>query len=212
MARVSAFEGELYYYDMILAWVRIIQQKHLLNKAVLLGCGVNEFAENNEFLYSTASTNDVFVRDVDVWVDYGSLPFEDNSIECMISTHLTEPGNSIDSLAELVRTIVPGGYLLIFYFCPYSLVGAQKLMSKATDLYPSLTTSFALKRALSKLSIEIVEENAVSFRPMVFKKKFVDLLYLEILGATILPCFSSCSFMLVRKIVDADIYAYGGCV
>lgn len=197
--RYEAVEGELNFYDIMLAWSRIIKSKYALNGCVLFGCGLNEFANESEFLFSGACHNDFFVNNADVWLDYRQLPFKDDEFDFIVSSHLVEEGVRLDTVSETVRVLNSGGYLLLFYFHAPSICFLQKHFSGNSFKYPGFYTSFSVRRFLFSLDMEVVSLGPVSFRPFASNIDFAKMVYLEFLGATVMPFLSSCSFVLAQK-------------
>lgn len=198
MYRASVVEGEIFFNDLMLAWVRIIQKKYFLSKGGLLGCALNEVALESDFLFSAASRDDYYVKGVDIWVDYNSLPWPSASIEFLISTQFIEPNNNLSAIQEMYRVLSPGGYLLIFTFRKYSLIGLQKQFAKDKKIFPALYSGFQIRKHLTDFGLNIVSENTVSFRP-ILADNYEKYLYLEFLGSTIVPCFGSCELILAKK-------------
>lgn len=211
LIRANVLSGEILFYDLMLAWVRIMQQKYLLLPDLLIGCGLNEFSSDKEFRISLANTQDYFVEGASAWVDYNNLPFRDEEFEFIISTHLAEPHVNLNSLQECARLLASGGYLLVFGFSSFSLLPLQRVFFiKEKQSMPALRSSFAIKNILIKSGLSIVEEQNIAYRPLVDQSSFADLLCMEAVGRSILPWLGSCSLIIAKKEYEALTFDLGG--
>ena len=206
----SARDGQLVFYDLMLAWVRIVSSKYLLNPGVLLGGGINQFAERYDFHFSAAPLSDIFSQNIDLIVDYNNLPFPDEEFDFVVSTGLLQPGSKLSCLHEVSRVLAYGGYAMIFNLSPYSILSLQKIYAKGLPDFPELHTNTSIKSQMQRLGLDVAEEKHIAYRPILPKNKFDDLLYLELLGVTLFPMMSSCSYILFKKDGGAFDFSLGG--
>lgn len=199
MYRVSSVEGELSFYDMMLAWYRIIQKKYDLIDPTLFGCCLNEFASDGEFVLSYGSINDFFVKGVDAWIDYSAMPIRSESIKFIVSTSLVESSSSLASLAEFYRVLDFGGYIIFFYFRKSSLGYVQKIFDSEPTIYPSFHSTTRLRHMLARVGFDVLVAQPVSYRPFVKGQNFGKYLSMEIFGSTLFPFMSTCSLILAKK-------------
>lgn len=210
MIRANVIDGELLFYDLMLAWVRILQQKYHIVPDLLLGCGINENANPNEFKISVANMNDYFVDGVSAWVDYMNLPFGDEAFEFIVSSHLTENHVMLKSLSEVARVLAAGGIMVVFSFSVCSLLSVQKLLHSNSSFMPAMHSYLNIKNILKSEGLTILEEQSIAYRPISSEDRFSDLLYLETLGRAVFPCLSSCSFVVAKKEYEGLTYELGG--
>ena len=201
--RTDVHKGELLFFDIMLAWARILQQKYLLGPPALLGCGLNEVANIGEFRNVFAAPTDFYVEGASVWLDYAELPFQDEAFTQIVTTQILEPTVALSTLSETCRVLDYGGYLIVFYFSACSLLLPQKLFKCNAFELPALHTALSIKRVLNAAGLKVVEERAVAYRPLVPEDKFEELLYLEVLGLTLFPFLSSCSYIVAKKDTEA---------
>lgn len=206
----STRDGQLVFYDLMLAWVRIVRSKFLLNPGLLLGGGINQSAERSDFNFSAAPISDMFLQEIDLILDYNHLPFPDDEFDFIVSTGLLNPGSKLSALHELSRVLAYGGYAMIFNLSPYSILSLQKIMTKDLCDFPALHTNTSVKSIMQKLGLTFIEEKHIAYRPILPKNKFDELLYLELLGVTLFPMMSSCSYILFKKEGEAFNFGLGG--
>ena len=194
----------------MLAWVRIVRSKYLLNPGLLLGGGINQYAEISDFNFSAASISDMFLQDIDLILDYNHLPFPDEEFDFVVSTCLLDLSSKVSVLHEVSRVLAFGGYAMIFNLSPYSILSLQKILSKDLYDFPALHTSSSVKSIMQRIGLTFVEEKHIAYRPILPKNKFDELLYLELLGVTLFPMMSSCSYVLFKKEGEAFDFGLGG--
>ena len=67
----------------------------------------------------------------DAVVDYETMPFRENSLDCVLLHHVLEyTENPHQVLREAARMVVPNGYLMIVGFNPYSLWNVSRFMPR----------------------------------------------------------------------------------
>lgn len=124
--------------------------EHLLQ---LGSCGDNPWLSSMHYTYQwMASPFMLSEHDQVLQCHYSQLPFDRNSMDCIIAPLVLEPfRNSLNLLDEIDRVLKSMGYLILFSFNPFSLWGAA-LKFKFLDCYHGsnikLRTPYTIKRTL----------------------------------------------------------------
>ena len=112
----------------------IAQEKEIIDKfiedkfgyfALQLGGSFVDFLEKsriNRHLFSDGVLTNILF-------DPSSLPFQEESVDLIICPHFIEQGYNEKLFDDLYKTIIPGGYLIVLCFNPFSFAGIRNFFS-----------------------------------------------------------------------------------
>jgi len=195
-------------------WFKTITGKSLLNFEKKIA---NKFTEGKfgyfavqlsdgdiNFLKNSRIKNHLFINGPkkNIVFNEEALPFNSSSIDLIISLHtyekVTNNGNFID---ELFRSIVPGGYLVIATFNPFSLAGIRNYC--AFDNYFPWNTKFTgmkkLQNQLNEAGFTIKEGKIAYYQPIISNQKFFFNKVFENIGGRWFPFFGNIYFIVAEK-------------
>ncbi|WMN59774.1 methyltransferase domain-containing protein [Pseudoalteromonas xiamenensis] len=103
-----------------------------------------------------------FGKHVGVYAEIDELPFAENSVDaCILSQCLEYHSDPHHILREAHRTLIPGGYILISGFNPFSLTGLAHLLPFSSQKLPwsgRFFTPARVKDWLDLLGFEIIAD------------------------------------------------------
>lgn len=141
--------------------------------------------------------------DYRVCSDFTDLPFQPFSIDAVLAFHILQghknPGQILNEISEL---LVGDGYLIIFEFNPYSLLGLQHFfMQDICKLNQNkMCSSYQIRKLLHELGFSIKDSQTFFFRPVCKKEKTLQkLLFLEGLGAMFCSDLGGVSMIVAQK-------------
>lgn len=137
-----------------------------------------------------------------------SLPFEANSIDLVISSHIFEKIKDSRALIdELFRVTIPGGYVIISTFNPISFAGIRSFF--AFDDYFPWNSSFlsmpSLQRQLISAGFSIAEAKISFYQPLFSDNRFLFNKNLNNIGNRWFPFLGNTYFIVVQKKIPGFI-------
>jgi len=131
------------------------------------------------------------------------LPLQPASIDTTLLLHVLEFSKNPDKiLNEISSVLVPEGYLIIFGFNPYSLLGLRRFFCGQKSAFEGMhyLTPGRLKKCLGQLGLVVEHYQTLFFRPPFNeKRKSQKFLFLEWLGQVFFPLFGSVYLIVAQK-------------
>jgi SAM-dependent methyltransferase len=127
------------------------------------------------------------------------LPFLPESIDAIVMFHVLEfESNPKVILDEIYRTLIPGGYVVIFGFNPYSLWGIISFLKRPKDTpwFGNWIGPGRMRRWLDKIGFDIGDYKTFYFRPP--SDDTEKLLALEGIGPIFWP-YGGASYVIVAQ-------------
>lgn len=176
---------------------KFVQEKFGYYALQLSTCDIN-------FLDQSRIKNHFFNYGKDQCIEFleDSLPFEANSIDLIISSHIFEKMKDTQALIdELFRVIIPGGYVIISTFNPLSFAGARGFFA-FDDYFPWNSSFLSMPKLQGKL-IEAgfsVSEAKISFyQPLFSDDRLLFNKNWENIGNRWFPFLGNTYFVVVQK-------------
>lgn len=135
--------------------------------------------------------------------DPASLPFLPTSIDMTLLLHVLEfSANPYKILQEIFDVLVPEGYVIIFSFNPYSLLGLRRFFCGSKSAFEGMhyITPSRLKKWLGQIGLVVEHYQTLFFRPPFNeKRKPQKFLFLEWLGQMFFSFFGSVYLVVAQK-------------
>ncbi len=140
-----------------------------------------------------------------IYGDPMALPWQTDSVDLVCLPHtlegLLQPQQC---LAEVVRVLIPQGYILILMFNRYSAWGVSRLLRYGCQQQAPWNGCFVgmmqVRSWLLELDCEIIRTQAIFFRPPLSSSQWLThLLWLESVGNTMPLCGAGVHLILARK-------------
>lgn len=158
---------------------------------------INHHIIQSPGIHSLTSTSNVFAT-------YDEMPYRESSIDVAVIAHVLEFMNNPESiLRELQRVLIPEGYLIIFYFNRYSLLGLwREFRAKCHDV-PWVGRFFRngqVTNWLQQQDFEVIAKETIFYRPPFAYNKILDkFLFLEKVGKNIFPMYGGITMLVAQK-------------
>ena len=181
------------------------QEKEILNKfiedkfgyfALQLGGPFTDFLENSRIhrhLFSEGVLKNIVFES-------SSLPFAEESVDLIICPHFIEQGYNEKLFGELYRVVIPGGYLIIISFNPFSFAGIRNFFSFDMEFpWNSKFISMAkIQQEIKSAGFSITDAKILNYQPIIFDKLPFNSNFEEI-GNRWLPLFGNVFFIVAQK-------------
>jgi SAM-dependent methyltransferase len=143
-----------------------------------------------------------FVGDT-VQAGFETIPFQAESVDVLLVSHVLEYVDQPKAfLSDLSHLLVPGGYLIVCAFNPYSLWGIAKNFTQALAPLPwqgKFVSSGKVKRWLQQCDLTFAAHKSMIFRPpLIQQSSFNRWLFFEAVGQLCWP-FCGGVYMLAMK-------------
>lgn len=203
MLRAKRHPGELLLAEIEWRWLEIWCGMHGVGELLSLSCSLDKTKPKKPsiVIQSVAAPEDLDTADAEVWVQYDRLPFIDDSIPNVLCSHLFEIAHYNEAaLSEAVRIVKPGGYVIVFGYHKYSLLGLQKSLQIEKSDLPNLSSRGKVRHMLLDLGLTLVEERMIAYRPLIAtKERFDSFLPIEIIGPLLFRSWGSLYGIIARK-------------
>ncbi|GGI75939.1 methyltransferase domain-containing protein [Legionella impletisoli] len=154
-------------------------QQYIYGKSLLqLGnCGDNIWLKSLHFYCKWITTPYLNIHRTSLLSSIQSLPFEKNSLDCLIAPFTFEVLTTDKNLiVEIDRILKPSGYVIFFGINPWSFWGASVKWGNIEYLghaVKHLTSSFTVKRILLNLGYSQYLHHSFYYIPPVSKEKYL---------------------------------------
>ncbi|MCL5261529.1 MAG: class I SAM-dependent methyltransferase [Gammaproteobacteria bacterium] len=143
-------------------------------------------------------TNQNFIQ-----ANYTELPFLPESLDAVIYFHILEfSSNPLELLLETYKTIIPGGYIIVFGFNPHSLWQLSRICIKEAEppWNGQFISPWKMRRLLTRSGFHAGDYETFFFRPPIENEQGLKkLLFLESLGQICWPYFGASYMFLAQK-------------
>jgi len=183
----------------------VAQEKEIINKfiedkfgyfALQLGGDFTDFLENsriNKHLFSTGVLRNILFEN-------SSLPFKEESIDLIICPHFIEQGYNETLFDDLFQIIIPGGYLIIISFNPFSFAGIRNFFSFSMEFpwnskFISMTS---VQNEIKSSGFSITDAKILNHQP-IFSDNYVFNSNFENIGNRWLPLLGNVFIIVGQK-------------
>lgn len=139
--------------------------------------------------------------------DFTALPLANDSVDVVLLPHLLEFATEPQLIFNQVyQSLIPGGYLVILGFHPWSLWGLLRLFKKHTQMpwKGKFYSSYRIRSWLSKEGFSIEDHETLFFRPPLRRARWLRRLFvMEPIGQLLWPYLGGVYLIVAKKRVAA---------